>query len=211
MDANALKDLRRPNEEQYFLKKEKELLEELRLQARRQSGRTDLAEATGIADEEILRELQGLGYSRDTVKLLYLVQLLQVAWTEGFVTSQEREQIVGVARTRNIHEGTAGDAQLQEWLRDKPSEQFFVRTNRIIGALLTALAPEERSASSDMLVALCTDVASASGGFLGLGKVSDAERLAIERVAAELERGHAAGVANVIASKGTPDDSGENE
>ena len=33
MDANPLKDLRRSNEEQYFLKKEKELLEELRLQA----------------------------------------------------------------------------------------------------------------------------------------------------------------------------------
>jgi hypothetical protein len=211
MDANPLKDLRRSNEEQYFLKQEKELLEELRLQARRRSGRTDLAEATGIADEEILRELQDLGYSRETVKLFYLVPLLQVAWSEGFVTSQERELIVGVARTHNIHEGTTGDAQLQEWLRDKPSEQFFMRTNCIIRTLLTALAPNERSASSDMLVALCTNVASASGGFLGLGKVSDVERLAIEKVAAELERGHPVGVANVVARKGTPDDSGENE
>jgi hypothetical protein len=208
MDANPLEDLRRSNEEQYFLKKEKELLEELRRHAGRRSGRTDLAEATGIADEEILRELQGLGYSRETVKLLYVVPLLQVAWTDGFVTSQERELIVGVARTCNIHDGTAGDAQLQEWLRDKPSEQFFARTNRIISTLLTALAPEERSASSDTLVALCTDVASASGGFLGLGKVSDIERLAIEKVGAELERGHPVGVAK---ERGKPDDSGENE
>jgi hypothetical protein len=62
-----------------------------------------------------------------------------------------------------------------------------------------------------MLVALCTDVASASGGFLGLGKVSDVERLAIERVAAELERGHPSGVSNVVPRTGKPDDSGENE
>lgn len=161
-----------------------------------------MPEATGIADEEVLRELQDLGYSRETVNLFYLVPLLQVAWSEGSVTSRERELIVGVARTHNIHEGTAGDAQLKEWLGDRPSEQFFIRTNRIISTLLKALGPEERSASSDRLVALCTDVAEASGGFLGLGKVSEAERLAIEAVAAELERGHAAGVANVIASKG---------
>ena len=62
MDANPLEDLRRSNEKQYFLKKEKELLEELRLQALRRSGRTALAEATGIADEEVLRELHDLGY-----------------------------------------------------------------------------------------------------------------------------------------------------
>jgi hypothetical protein len=202
MDANPLEDRRRSNEEQYFLKKEKRLLEDLRRDAGRRSERTDLAEATGIADEEVLRELQGLGYSRETVKLFDVVPLLQVAWTDGFVTSQERELIVGVARTHNVHEGTAGDVQLQEWLRDKPSEQFFTRTNRIISTLLTGLAPEERSASSDRLVALCTDVASASGGFLGLGKISGLERLAIEKVAAELERSHPVGVANVVARKG---------
>ena len=56
--------------------------------------------------------------------------------------------------------------------------------------------------SSDRLVALCTDVASASGGFLGLGKISDLERLAIEKVAAELERSHPVGVADVVARKG---------
>jgi hypothetical protein len=67
MDANPLKDLRRSNEEQYFLKKEKELLEELRVQALRRSGRTDLADATGIADEEILRNSRPT--TRETVKL----------------------------------------------------------------------------------------------------------------------------------------------
>ena len=202
MDTNPLEYLRRSNEEQYFLKKEKKLLEDLRRDAGRRSERTDLAEATGIADEEVLRELQGLGYSRETVKLFDVVPLLQVAWTDGFVTSQERELIVGVARTHNVPEGTAGDVQLQEWLRDKPSEQFFTRTNRIISTLLMGLASEERSASSDRLVALCTDVASASGGFLGLGKISDLERLAIEKAAAELERSHPVGVANVVARKG---------
>ena len=202
MYTNPLKDLSRSNEEQYFLKKEAELLEELRRHARRVSERAHLAEATGVADEEILRELQDLGYSHETVELFYLVPLLQVAWADGFVTSQESEMIVRVARTRDIHEGTPGDVQLQEWLHDKPSEEFFTRTNRIIGTLLTALAPEERSVSPDMLVALCTDVASASGGFLGFGKVSEAQRLAIEEVATELERGHPGGAANVVARNG---------
>jgi preprotein translocase subunit Sec63 len=201
MGANPLEELRRTNEEQYFLKKETELLDEIRLHAACRSERRDLAEATGFADEEILRELQDLGYSRETVRLFHVLPLLQVAWADGFVTRQERELIVGVARTRKFYEGSASDAQLQDWFRNKPSEQFFTRTNRIINTLLTALAPEERSANSDRLVALCTDVASASGGFLGLGKVSDAERLAIEKVAAELEQRHPVGVAKVVAGK----------
>ncbi len=200
--TNPLKDLSRSNEEHYFLKKENELLEELRRHAKRVSERADLAEATGVADEEILRELQDLGYAPQTVELFYLVPLLQVAWADAYVTSQERELIVGVARSRNLHEGTPGDIQLQEWLHNRPSEEFFTRTNRIIGTVLTALAPGERSVSPDMLVALCTDVASASGGFLGFGRVSDAQRRAIEEVAAELERGHPAGVANVVARSG---------
>ena len=68
MDANPIEDLRRSNEEQYFLKKAKDLLEDLRHHVRRRYGRTDLAEAIGIAGEEILRELQGLGYLRETAK-----------------------------------------------------------------------------------------------------------------------------------------------
>jgi len=42
--------------------------------------RKQMAEAVGADDPKIFQELQELGYTRDTVKLLYLVPLVHVAW-----------------------------------------------------------------------------------------------------------------------------------
>lgn len=192
--------MRRTVEDEYFLRKEQELLASLRKHAQHEAGRAHLAEATGIADAEILRELHDLGFSPDTVPLFYMVPLLQVAWADGFVTAKERALIVDVARARNIEEGKPCDIQLQKWLEQRPSDEFFDRTNRIIRVLLEALAVDDRSASPDRLVALCVDVASVSGGFLGFGSVSEAQRLAIEKVAAALELRNPTAVEAVVAN-----------
>ncbi len=63
---------------------------------------------------------------------------------------------------------------------------------------------------ADTVVTRCTDVAWASGGLLGAGKVSDVERLAIEKVGAETERDHPAGVANAVTRKRTSGDYAQN-
>jgi hypothetical protein len=87
-------------EETYFRKKEQELIEKIRR-------RRELKEATGAAEEEILNDLQALGYTRETVeRLLHLMPLVQVAWAEGFVTKRERERIFEVAGLRGVAEGT---------------------------------------------------------------------------------------------------------
>jgi hypothetical protein len=42
-----------------------------------------MAERTGVVDQEILKDLETLGYTPETVMLLYLVRLLEVAWGGG--------------------------------------------------------------------------------------------------------------------------------
>lgn len=186
----ALPGRRRALEEQYFQKREQELIEKLRRRGEEDAKRRRMAEQTGVADEEILQDLQALGYTPETVMLLHLLPLVQVAWAEGGVSDGERDLIMQAARSRGIEGDSAAGRQLTDWLANRPSDAVFDKTLRAIGAMLQASSPAERGASQRDLLSYCTAIASASGGILGFGKVSDEERQLLARITTELERSH---------------------
>jgi hypothetical protein len=149
-----------------------------------------MAEGTGVADEEILRDLAALGYTPETVMLLHLVPLLQMAWAEGGVSDGERALIIEAARARGIDEGSPADRQLASWIATRPAVELFEKSLRAIGAILQARPAEEREASQRDLLAYSTAIASASGGILGFGKVSPEEQRVLARITEEFERAH---------------------
>jgi len=198
-NKDAFADLKRSKEEEYFRQKEQEVIEKMRRHAALAAERQQMGEAIGSVDEQILRDLQELGYKRETVMLLHLVPLVHVAWIEGHVTNRERERIFEVARVRGIEENSPAYQRLADWLDHCPAEEFFQRTLRIIRDLLQALPPEEREASKRDLMSYCTHIAAASGGIFGFGrKISEAEQALLERVAAELEHDHEAAAKQVV-------------
>jgi hypothetical protein len=185
-------------EEEYFRKKEQELIAQMRHRAHQQTERQALAEVVGSADEEILATLQELGYTRDTVRLLHLLPLVQVAWASGSVTPREREMVLRLCEWRGVEKDSPTWAQLNNWLDERPSDEFFLTTLRIIRHLLEVQPPQERVAGRTDLISFCTRVAMASGGFLGLGsKISDGEQLALDQIVAELTREDPAAVGQV--------------
>ena len=137
---------------------------------------------SGIHDPDLLRDLAALGFTADTVSLLPLVPILQVAWAEGVVTPAERALIIDVARHRGIAEGSPADRQLAEWLAHQPSPEVFSRGDRLVAAMLAAGSTTTHDLSADDLVKYCEAIAHASGGILGLGKVAAGERAAIEQI-----------------------------
>ena len=198
VDRDAFKDRKRAQEEDFFKRQEQELIEKMRRKAEAAAERRQMAEATGITDEEIISNLQELGYNRDTVSLLHLVPLVEVAWADDGVSARERELILEVAKSRGMEEGSPAHQQLSEWLTHCPEPEFFERTLRVIRALLESLPPDQREKGARDLVSYSTSIAQASGGFLGLGqKVSPEERAAIERLAKELESMHGDAVKRV--------------
>jgi hypothetical protein len=201
-DKDAFAERRRGLEEEYFHKKEKELLEKLRHRMQAEAERGQMAEALGVQDTEILSDLQDLGYTRETVTLLHLVPLLQVAWADGDVTMRERDLILKLAGSRGIVEGSTAYQQLVGWLTQRPSEQFFQDTLRIIAGLFEALPPEQQAAGKRDLVSYSTNLASISGGILGLGKISRHEQEVIERITAELEQAHQTAARHLIENTG---------
>jgi len=176
-------------EDEYFHRKEKELIEKLRQRTAAEAGRKELSEATGIPDEEILKTLQELGYTRETVALLHFVPLLQVAWADNSVSRQERDMILEAATLHGVEKDSAAYNQLTDWLDNRPSDQFFENTLRVIGAFLdhaptSAGTPDERG-----LLDKATRVAEASGGILGFGnKVSGEEQALLGKIAEALAK-----------------------
>jgi len=187
-DRDAFAERGHSLEEEYFRRKEKEVIEKMRRNSEADAQRRRLGERAGVADDEVLRDLQELGYTQDTVMLLHLVPLIQTAWAEGGVSAKERDLIVRAARSRGIEAGSSADQQLMRWLTERPSEQFFEKTLRAIRAILQARPPEERESSERDLLSLCTAIASASGGIVGFGAVSEEERHILAHISEELEK-----------------------
>jgi hypothetical protein len=177
-------------EEEYFRKKDRELVEKMRKAAAADQSRDEMSRQTGLQDPNVLTELQELGFTPDTVSLLPLVPVLELAWAEGGITPAERDLLVKLARSRGIAEGSPADRQLTQWMSSRPAGAVFERAGRLISAVLESGSREFHGGlTPEQLVAYCEQIASASGGIFGLRvrSVSPEERNLLTRIAADLK------------------------
>jgi hypothetical protein len=189
-DKDIFTERGRSLEEEYFRRKDKELIEKMRKAAAAEASRAEMGKRTGLADPELLNELDALGFTPETVILLPLVPIVQVAWAEGGVSDAERHLIVKLARARGISEGSSADVQLKEWLDRRPSDRVFIDATRLIRAMLDAPGHPGISVTADDLVKQAEAIASASGGMLGIiGRVSAEEREILKTLDARLRGG----------------------
>jgi hypothetical protein len=186
-EYDAFSERTKAHEEDYFRKKDRELIEKMRAAAAADQARKDLGAKTGLTDPALLQELHALGFTPDTISLLPLVPIVQMAWAEGGVTPAERDLLVKLARARGIGEGSAADQQLSDWIARRPAEDVFRKAMRMIRAMLDAgSAPGDVTA--DDLIRQCESIASASGGLLGIGKISGEERAILAQISAALQK-----------------------
>jgi tellurite resistance protein len=200
-ERDRFADRKRGQEEEYFRKKEQELIEKMRHRSEIEAKRQELYQAVGVADPKILEDLQELGYTRETVGLLHLVPLVRIAWAEGKITKPERELIFEAARARGVLPGSPGFEKLAEWLNRRPTEEFFDKTMRVIRAILMVLPEEELESSKRDLLSYSSRVAEASGGILGMGKIDRKERALLEEIAKILEQSHKSATKEVLDQK----------
>ena len=188
---NLLADIRRTREDHFFMQQEQKRLEEMRRESAREAEILRLMEVFGIRDPELVRELSDAGFDSDLFRVLYLVPLIQVAWSDGGVSPSECEEVLGIAVLRGIKPGSAAHERLLGWLRERPSDRFFELCLRGIKAILAGRPSPEAQALRRDLVWYCTRIASASGGFLGFGsRVSGEEEAMLTRLVADLDVRH---------------------
>ncbi len=186
-------------EEDYFRRKNQELIDKMHRQQAREIERLHMAETIGVDDQEVLEALQEMGYTEETVQLLHIVPLVQVAWAEGGVADRERTMIFKVAKSRGIDRGSVAYQKLTEWLMEKPKDQFFENSLHAIRVVFESLSPQEREASRRDLITYCTRIASVVlGGMWGRSQITEQERALIAHIASEIGQGREAAVKKVI-------------
>lgn len=177
-------------EEEYFRKRDRELIEKMRKAAAADQARGELGRKTGLEDPALLEELQELGFTPETVILLPVLPVLEMAWAEQEITAAERSLIVKFARSRGVDEHSTADDQLTQWMASRPDEAVFRGARRLVAAMLSSGRSQEgRPLSADELVGYCEEIAAASGGILGmrLGSVSPEEKALLSRIASDLK------------------------
>jgi hypothetical protein len=184
---DALAKRGRALEDDYFRRRDQELIEKMREQWSAEKKEQAMGTAAGLNDPHLLQELLTLGFTPETVKLLPLVPLLQVAWAEGGVSPAERDLILKLAESRGLTAGSPADAQLMDWLANRPADQVFAGAGRLIHAMLESGAEPVANLNADALVEYAEKVAAASGGIFGLGRVSGEERALLASLAAGLK------------------------
>lgn len=170
--------MRKATEEEYFRKHNAELAAKLK-------ARAGLKEA-GVKDPALMESLTQAGFSEDSVRALFLLPLLDVAWADGRLESEERREIEGVVAARGIAKDSEASALLERWLARNPeSDEKFQRGKALIGPLLA----DVQSTGTAWILEASRRVAHAAGGLFGFGsKISGAEEEVLKKLSEKLSK-----------------------
>lgn len=175
-DKDAFTERGHALEEKYFHERETELIAKLRR-------RTELADALGATDQDILATLEEVGVDRSMLSLLHLVPLIYVAWASGSVSEREREVLLDLFRAAGVEEGSADWDRAVAMLETRPSFERFDQALRILRVLSGVKTRPQGRIEPAQLVGYCKQVAAASRSLLGLGpKISADEQRALDYV-----------------------------
>ncbi|MBM64957.1 MAG: hypothetical protein CMH55_01830 [Myxococcales bacterium] len=180
--SNPLDNLRSVRENEHFVKSNSDALEAMRLRKKAR----EMGEATGVTDEDLINHLVELGIDVETVRILHLVPMIQVAWANGHIDQEERALIELAAQGRGVNERPKARALLTEMLSRPPTADLCNTALDFCRLVLTAEGDD--GSGIENLQELALRVAEAHGGFFGIGAVTDSERRALEQISERLHR-----------------------
>jgi hypothetical protein len=174
------------SEDEYFHRRDRELLEQKRRAEAEVAARQALASALGITNDDLMQRLQAQGITPELTVLLPWLPAIQVAWLKS-LTSAERDWLRDHIRANQAppFEGAAA-ARLEEWLAASPSDQLYAAAREALALQLATLGPDAAAALRDKVLEAARGVSAASGGVLGIGSVSSDEKAALDGLARQL-------------------------
>jgi hypothetical protein len=194
-----LEPMRVAHEEDYFARQNRLLIEKLRDKMAHEPAAEQLAAASGIKDQELLDALTHLGITAETLPLVELVPLLEVAWADGEVQPREEALLRRAAVEHGIAPGTPAHVEFEKMLKAPPAGPLYDAALNFMRAMLHAMPPEEAARARQDLTSVAMSVADATGGWFGvLNKVEPSERTALKHIANLLAESHGAAAEKVL-------------
>ena len=163
-------------EEAFFHRKDADLLDKLRQQRLNEITKDDIAQATGIRDDELLDRLVSMEINLQTLTAVSVIPLVEVAWADGRMEKNERDAVLQAADEAGVPKDGPGYRLLNEWLEDKPDMKLLACWKDYIAALADTLDDESYAQVRDNLLQRARGVATSAGGILGIGSISSTEQ-----------------------------------
>jgi hypothetical protein len=181
-ENDMLGDRRRALEDQFFADQDKKLLDKMKKELHVLEEKRALTHVSGIVEEKVLSDLLAVGIRGETLAAVGLIPLIETAWSDGSITAEERREILRVAQENGLQKGTAAHELLEKWLERRPIGQVFASWKEYVAELVKVMPKESFQKLRDLTLMRCRAVAGASGGFMGLGRISDAEHDKIDEI-----------------------------
>lgn len=151
-----------------------------------------MGQAIGVFDHELLTDLQFGGFTAETIVLLELAPLVQIAWADGAVSARQRDVICQIATRELVGQDTPAHDRLAAWLECCPPDDVFDVSLFAIHAKLDRLEPAVQATLQRKFVSDCTAVALAADSVLGDHKISMEEGRVLARILMSLKPGRLA-------------------
>lgn len=88
---------------------------------------------------QLLQELKEEGFNEDSIRALYLVPVLDVAWADGKIQTAERKEILDLMEKRGIQSDSEAYRLLDTWLHSKPKDEMWTKGHLAIEPLFAEL------------------------------------------------------------------------
>jgi hypothetical protein len=167
---------KRTLEELFFYKENQNLKEQYEILHKQKIDKKALSEASGIHDDMVLDKFLKLQLRPETLASLSLVPLIEVAWADGKVDEDEKNSVLAAAEKFGWAKGSIDYTLLKCWLDKRPEKELIETWVEYMKNLCSRLTAEEAGSYKDELMGHAKAVAEASGGFMGIGKISEAEK-----------------------------------
>jgi hypothetical protein len=182
--VKGLKAKARALEDSFFAKENERILQELRAATAREEKKMEFREYLNVENEEVLDALVELAVEPETLAAFTLVPLVEVAWADGEIQTEERDAIIKAAIDQGVEENSPTAQLLKNWLKTPPAPQLLSTWKGYIEELQGSLSANTRAHMKTSVVGRARAIAEAAGGFLGVASISKAEKKMLE----ELER-----------------------
>ncbi len=176
--------IRKSMEDLFFLQQDRRLAEQRAKIQQLLETKENLAKVSGITNPGVLEKLVALDIRPETLATLFSIPLIEVAWADGELQDEEREQLFQYAEKSGMRKKGLDPKIMSEWLKRKPDPALLEAWVHYVQALSRELSAAERQALKDEVMGDVRTIAQAAGGILGFGKISSEEQKMIDRLEA---------------------------
>ena len=170
-------------EDAFFFEQDRTLINRQTDLHKMAESKESLGTVSGITNDAILERLVNLNVRPESLAALALFPLVEVVWADGEVDDKERMMVLAHATSQGIVLGSSEYGVLERWLAHRPEASLLSAWQHYVHGLCECLSRSDRDTLKEELMLNARKAAEASGGFLGLGKISSEE----EQVLTKLE------------------------